>query len=173
MKNRRSLMIILAGAALVSVENRATAQKAKSFSIAYLALLPGEDRTSFVAAFVRRLNELGYIDGETRFPRLAASPTKETAKALGISTQIIEVSTADEIEQAFAAIARSGFDGACVTGAPLYNERIQVGASVLAHKVPTIAGDAEQVCPTICSSLTDRISPDYFRCAVGYADKIL
>jgi putative tryptophan/tyrosine transport system substrate-binding protein len=64
MRNRRSLMIILAGAALLSVENRATAQKAKSFSIAYLALLPGEDRTSFVAAFVRRLNELGYVDGQ-------------------------------------------------------------------------------------------------------------
>ena len=64
MRNRRSFMIVLAGAALLSVENRATAQKAKSFSIAYLALLPGEDRTSFVAAFVRRLNELGYVDGQ-------------------------------------------------------------------------------------------------------------
>jgi putative tryptophan/tyrosine transport system substrate-binding protein len=57
-------MIVLAGAALLSVENRATAQKAKLFSIAYLALLPGEDRTSFMAAFVRRLNELGYVDGQ-------------------------------------------------------------------------------------------------------------
>jgi putative tryptophan/tyrosine transport system substrate-binding protein len=64
MRNRRSLMIVLAGAALLSVENRATAQKAKLFSIAYLALLPGEDRTSFMAAFVRRLNELGYVDGQ-------------------------------------------------------------------------------------------------------------
>ena len=64
MRNRRSFMIVLAGAALLSVENRATAQKAKLFSIAYLALLPGEDRTSFMAAFVRRLNELGYVDGQ-------------------------------------------------------------------------------------------------------------
>jgi len=64
MRNRRSLMIVLAGAALLCVENRATAQKAKLFSIAYLALLPGEDRTSFMAAFVRRLNELSYVDGQ-------------------------------------------------------------------------------------------------------------
>src|SRR6516165_5532839 len=64
MRNRRSFMIVLAGAALLSVENRATAQKAKLFSIAYLALLPGEDRTSFMASFVRRLNELGYVDGQ-------------------------------------------------------------------------------------------------------------
>jgi putative tryptophan/tyrosine transport system substrate-binding protein len=63
MMDRRSLMRILAGAALLNVENRATAQKAKSFTIAYLALLPGEDRTNFVAAFVHRLNELGYVDG--------------------------------------------------------------------------------------------------------------
>jgi len=61
--DRRSLMRILAGAALLSVERGATAQKAKSFTIAYLALLPGEDRMNFTAMFVRRLNELGYVDG--------------------------------------------------------------------------------------------------------------
>src|SRR5438445_4950555 len=64
MMDRRSLMRILAGAALLNVENRATAQKAKSFTIAYLALLPGEDRTNFVAAFLHRLNELCYVDGQ-------------------------------------------------------------------------------------------------------------
>src|SRR4051795_6970118 len=64
MRNRRLLMILIAGAALLSIGIRATAQKAKSFSITYLALLPGEDRTSFVAAFVHRLNELGYVDGQ-------------------------------------------------------------------------------------------------------------
>ena len=62
--DRRSLMRILAGAALLSVERRATAQKAKSFTLAYLALLPGEDRMNFTAMFVRRLNELGYVDGQ-------------------------------------------------------------------------------------------------------------
>jgi putative tryptophan/tyrosine transport system substrate-binding protein len=64
MKDRRSLMRILAGAALLSVGRLATAQKAKSFTIAYLALLPGEDRMDFAAKFLRRLNELGYVDGQ-------------------------------------------------------------------------------------------------------------
>jgi ABC-type uncharacterized transport system substrate-binding protein len=54
---------VLAGAALVKATG-ATAQKAKSFSVAYLALLPGEDRTSFVKAFLRRLDELGYVVGQ-------------------------------------------------------------------------------------------------------------
>ena len=64
MMDRRSLMRILGGAALLSVGRRATAQKAKSFTIAYLALLPGEDRMNFTAMFMRRLNELGYVDGQ-------------------------------------------------------------------------------------------------------------
>jgi len=63
MTGRRSLMKMLAGAALLSVARRAAAQKAKSFTIAYLALLPGEDR-SFVPKFLRRLDELGYVDGQ-------------------------------------------------------------------------------------------------------------
>ncbi len=63
MTNRRALVIALAGAAVVGAITRVRAEKANAASIAYLALLPGEDRTSFVAAFVRRLNELGYVEG--------------------------------------------------------------------------------------------------------------
>jgi putative tryptophan/tyrosine transport system substrate-binding protein len=59
--DRRSLMKILAGTALLRVTG---ANAAKSFTIAYLALLPSEDRASFMARFMRRLNELGYRDGQ-------------------------------------------------------------------------------------------------------------
>jgi putative ABC transport system substrate-binding protein len=63
MTDRRSLMKILAGAALVGTASKATAQKAKSVTIAYLALLPGEDR-NFVQKFLGRLGELGYVEGQ-------------------------------------------------------------------------------------------------------------
>jgi putative ABC transport system substrate-binding protein len=63
MTNRRSLMKILTGAALLGIARGASAQKAKSFTIAYLALLPGEDR-NFVPNFLRRLDQLGYVDGQ-------------------------------------------------------------------------------------------------------------
>jgi len=53
----------LAGAVLLGATG-ASAQKARSFTIGYLALLPGEDRMSFMASFTRRLNELGYADGQ-------------------------------------------------------------------------------------------------------------
>ena len=59
--DRRSFMKVLACTALLRVTE---AKAAKSFTIAYLALLPGEDHTSFMASFVRRLNELGYSEGQ-------------------------------------------------------------------------------------------------------------
>jgi len=63
MTDRRSLIKKLAGATLLVVARRASAQKMKSFTITYLALLPGEDR-SFVPFFLRRLDQLGYVDGQ-------------------------------------------------------------------------------------------------------------
>jgi ABC-type uncharacterized transport system substrate-binding protein len=111
-------------------------------------------------------------DPRDPFSKVSSVAYERAATALGISTQIFEVKTADEIEQAFSAIARDGFDGACVTGAPMYNERRQVGASALANKVPTIAGNAEQVPYNLLLSYGPDF-PDYFRRAVGYVDKIL
>ena len=64
MTDRRSWMRMFAGAAIIGVGHRAVAQKSKSFVIAYLALLPGEDRMSFAVKFVHRMNELGYVDGQ-------------------------------------------------------------------------------------------------------------
>jgi putative ABC transport system substrate-binding protein len=61
MTDRRSLIKLLAGAASLGVARRAFAQKAKSPTVAYLALLAGEDR-NFVPKFLSRLGELGYVD---------------------------------------------------------------------------------------------------------------
>jgi putative tryptophan/tyrosine transport system substrate-binding protein len=74
---------MLAGAALLSVQRRANAQRAKSISIAYLALLPGEDRMSFTAMFLRRLNELGYVEGQNlRFTYRSAEGRPELLQDL-------------------------------------------------------------------------------------------
>ena len=63
MTDRRGLMKAFAGAVLLHASG-ASAQRAKSVTVAYLALLPGEDRTRLVASFRRRLEELGYIAGQ-------------------------------------------------------------------------------------------------------------
>jgi putative ABC transport system substrate-binding protein len=97
---------------------------------------------------------------------------ERAAKAAGISTRIFEATTPDEIEQAFLAIARDSFDGAYAVGPPMYNERAQVGASALEHKMPTISVPAEAVPYGLLLSYGPDF-PDYFRRAVGYVDKIL
>jgi len=102
----------------------------------------------------------------------AGAANERTAKAAGILIQTFDVTTSDEIEQAFSAIARDGFDGAYVVGPAMYNERAQVGASAVTHKVPTIAGNAEQVPYGLLLSYGPDFL-DYFRRAVGYVDKIL
>ncbi len=64
MTDRRSLIRILAGTTLLGVARRARAQKTKSFTIAYLALLAGEDR-NFAPNFLRRLNSLVTLTDRT------------------------------------------------------------------------------------------------------------
>src|SRR4051794_25460092 len=112
--------------------------------------------------------------GDPRDPvsKFSGAAYERAAKPLGCSTQIFEVATAEEIEQAFFAIARDGFDGTCVVGPPMYNERARVGASAMAHKVPTIAAVAEQVPYGLLLSYGPDF-PDHFHRAVGYVDKIL
>jgi putative tryptophan/tyrosine transport system substrate-binding protein len=63
MIDRRSLTKSLAGAVFLGATG-AEAQKARTFTIGYLALLPGEDRMSFMTSFKHRLDELGYVEGQ-------------------------------------------------------------------------------------------------------------
>src|ERR1700749_1876449 len=61
---RRKFVAALSSAAAWPGGALTKANAAKSFTIAYLALLPDEDRMSFMARFMRRLAELGYNDGQ-------------------------------------------------------------------------------------------------------------
>ena len=112
------------------------------------------------------------LDPRDAFSKAAAIALARAAKAAGFLIQTFDVTTSDEIEQAFSAIARDGFDGAYAVGPPMYNERAQVGASAVAHKVPTIAANAEQVPYGLLLSYGPDFL-DHFRRAVGYVDKIL
>jgi putative ABC transport system substrate-binding protein len=104
-------------------------------------------------------------------PRVRAGYEK-AAKAVAVSTQTFEVTTPDEIEQAFSAISRDGFDGVALAGPLLFNERVRIGASALKHKVPTLSLIAEMVPHGLLLSYGQDF-PDFFRRSVGYVDKIL
>ncbi len=130
-------------------------------------------RLSLFKETVPKLARVALVfDPRDPFSQRSGAAYERAAKIAGFSTQIFEATTADEIEQAFSAIARDGFDGACVAGPPMYNARAQVGASAMAHKVPTIAANADQVPYNLLLSYGPDFL-DYFRRAVGYVDKIL
>jgi putative ABC transport system substrate-binding protein len=98
--------------------------------------------------------------------------TVNAAKALGLSFRSVEVTSPEAIEQAFSEIARNGFDGAIVAGALMFNERVRVGSSALAYRMPTLSLIGEMVPHGLLMSYGQDF-PDYFRKAVGYVEKIL
>lgn len=104
-------------------------------------------------------------------PRIRAG-YERAAKPMAVSTQNFGVTTLDEIEQAFAAISRDGFDGVALAGPLLFNERVGLGASALKHKVPTLSLIGEMVPHGLLLSYGQDF-PDFFRRSVGYVDKIL
>jgi putative tryptophan/tyrosine transport system substrate-binding protein len=112
------------------------------------------------------------IDPRDPFSRGGAVAFEKAAKAAGLLTRIFEATTPDEVEDAFSAIARDGFDGACTVGPPMYIMRARVGASAMAHRVPTLAGSVVKLPYGLLLSYGPDF-PDYFRRAVGYVDKIL
>ena len=141
-----------------------------------LSLMASDTSGKRLALFKEAIPKLArfavVLDPRDPFSKASGAACERAAKALGLSMQIFDVTTPDDIEQAFSSIARDGFDGAWVIGPPMYNERVRVGASAMAHKVPTIAGNAEQVPYGMLLSYGPDFL-DYFRRAVGYADKIL
>jgi putative ABC transport system substrate-binding protein len=104
-------------------------------------------------------------------PRLGAGFEK-AAKGVGVTTQSFSVTTPDEIEQAFSSISRDGIGALAVAGPFLFNERVQIGASALKHKVPTLTGVAEMVPHGLLLSYGQDF-PDFFRRSVGSVDRIL
>jgi putative ABC transport system substrate-binding protein len=112
------------------------------------------------------------VDPRDPYTARFSAAYENAAKALGVTTQIFEVTTPDEIEPAFSAISRAGFDGATLAGSMLFDERVRVGASALKHKMPTMTVVAEMVPYGLLLSYGPDF-PDFFRRSARYIDKIL
>jgi len=93
-------------------------------------------------------------------------------KALGLSFHSVVIPSPEAIGPAFAKARSDHVDGVIVSGPMFFNERARVGASALAHGVPTIGFIGEMVPYGLLMSYGQDF-PDYFRKAAGYADKIL
>ena len=130
-------------------------------------------RLEFFKQAVTTLSRIALlIDPSDPLSTAAVPAHLNAAKSLGLALHLVEVLTPDAIEHVFSAIARDRFDGAVVTGAMMVDARVQVGASALARKMPTVTGVAEAV----PSGLLLSYGPDYLdyeRKAATYVDKIL
>jgi len=74
----------------------------------------------------------------------------------------------------FTKIAQDHADGFVIPfgSAMLYNERVRIGEAAIAHRLPGVGQSAEAVRNGLLMSYGIDF-PDFFRRAVGFADKIL
>jgi putative ABC transport system substrate-binding protein len=114
-----------------------------------------------------------FVDPQFSIMQPSLTPTYTTAsKTLGLSFHSVAISAPDAIELAFAQAQSDHVDGVILAGPIFFNERARVGASALAHGIPSIGFQAETVPYGLLMSYGQDF-PDYFRKAAGYADKIL
>jgi len=96
-----------------------------------------------------------------------------SGEQLGIALWPVLMSKPDDIEPLFAKIAEDHANGVVRgTGSMILVERARIGAAALAHRLPMITIVAEEVPYGPLLSYGQDL-PDFFRRAVGYADKIL
>jgi putative tryptophan/tyrosine transport system substrate-binding protein len=101
------------------------------------------------------------------------SANEVAAQALGLSVRPVEIGAPDEIEPAFAKMARDGINGAAIGPAGLlFAQRARLGAAALTYKIPVMSHVAEAVPYGLLFSYGQDF-PDFFRRAVAYTDKIL
>jgi putative ABC transport system substrate-binding protein len=141
-----------------------------------LSLLTIDLSSKFLALLKEAVPNLSsvalFVDSQFSItPRMIPAYTAAT-KALGLSFRSVVISAPGAIEPAFAQAQNDHVEGVIVGGPIFFNERVRVGASALAHRIPTVGFIAEMVPYGLLMSYGQDF-PDYFRKAAGYADKIL
>jgi putative tryptophan/tyrosine transport system substrate-binding protein len=113
------------------------------------------------------------VDQTDPFRQRQIKAYQTAGEALAISLWPVELTSPNDIEAAFAQIVQDRADGVIFVGGGLvFVQRASIGASATAHKLPTMASNAEGVPYGLLMSYGQDF-PDFFRRAVSYADKIL
>jgi putative tryptophan/tyrosine transport system substrate-binding protein len=113
------------------------------------------------------------FDPADPFGQRSLKAYQAAAAALGLSVSPAYLTGAADIEPAFAKMTQENADGIIFgSGSVLFNLRAQLGASVLAHRLPAMSYVAEEVPYGLLLSYGQNI-PDYFRRSVSYVDRIL
>jgi putative ABC transport system substrate-binding protein len=113
------------------------------------------------------------VDPTDPFEQRTFKANQVAAEALGISIWPAEIAAPNDVEPVFAKIAQDRAEGVLLgSGSLLFNLRVRIGASVIAHRLPALAYIAETVPFGLLMSYGQDF-PDYFRRAAAYIDKIL
>jgi putative ABC transport system substrate-binding protein len=132
-------------------------------------------RLSFLKEAIPSLSRVGLLQDRSLDPATTKNNVESysnAAKAMGLVLHPIEVPTPEAIDAAFSAAALEGCEAAVVAGAMLANEGARVGASALAHRMPTLSIWAEKVPFGLLMSYGQDVV-ESLRKATGYVDKIL
>jgi ABC-type uncharacterized transport system substrate-binding protein len=132
-------------------------------------------RLSLLKEAIPSLSRVGLLHDRSLDPvttRNNVDSYSKAAKAMGLVLHPIEVPTPEAIDSAFSAAAVDGCEAAVLAGAMLANEGARVGASALAHRMPTLSVWAEKVPFGLLMSYGQDVVVS-LRKAAGYVDKIL
>ena len=107
------------------------------------------------------------------FSPLALKETETAARTLGLSFQLLEVRSPDELEAAFATAAKERAGGLLVVQDAMFlAQRIRLADLAAKSRLPTIYGISEHVeAGGLIAYAASR--PEIFRRAATYVDKIL
>jgi ABC-type uncharacterized transport system substrate-binding protein len=107
------------------------------------------------------------------FQAVQLRETKVAARALGVQLQILEARDADEIDRAFAAMAREGTRALVVLGDPVFiSHRKRIADLAAKRRLPTVSGPKEHAEAGGLMAYGPSF-PDMYRRAAYYVDRIL
>jgi putative tryptophan/tyrosine transport system substrate-binding protein len=111
--------------------------------------------------------------GDPNLAKIFVEESKAAAGRLGLSTQIVEVATAEELDAGFAAISQTGITGIIVNNdALLLNQAERIARLALTRRMPTLVFVALMVKQgALLSYGPDNLA--IFRRSATYVDKIL
>jgi putative tryptophan/tyrosine transport system substrate-binding protein len=131
-------------------------------------------RLSLLKEAVPNLSRVALLTDVTdQFRDRLVKAYQTSGEQLGIALTPVLISKPDDIEPLFAKIAEDHANGVVRgIGSIMFVERARIGAAALAHRLPVITTNAEEV-PSGPLLSYGQDFPDFFRGAVGYTDKIL
>ena len=133
----------------------------------------GAKDVDLLLSVVPKLARIGVLVSPTSTTYRAISESvKAGAQKAGVKTLVAEVSTPEEIERAFAMMARENVGAVIVGAAPFFSlRRPQLAELAIRYRMPSIFGNRAYVEAGGLMSYGQKIADNYLR-AASYVDKI-